>query len=537
MRQELERRRHERLLEQTYRNRERIRAECQTLHGFIRRAWPILEPVAPFVDNWHIAAVCQHLEAISRGQLLELGLDNRLQINVPPGTMKSYTVSVFWQAWEWGPFGRPNTSFLSTSHNEHYVTRDTRRTRDLIASDWYQQLWPEVGPLVRAGETSFANRHRGSREGIPFRSLTSGRGDRVVIDDPHSTESAESDAERERVTRIFRESLPLRVNDAQRSAIVLMMQRLHPKDCCGIIDDLQLPYVKLILPMEFEPERACETPIGFRDPRTYDGELLDPVRFPRRVVERDKAVMGSYAVAGQMQQRPTPREGGMFKRAWFDGQIIRAAPRLVKIVRHWDLAATDQKKVKRDRKAARTAGVKMGLTEDGRFVVLHARVERLAGHGVRKAIKATAEADGVDVMLSLPQDPGQAGKVQREDFAKTLAGFNVRFLREGALGSKEQRAEPFSAQCEAGNVFLLEGPWNEGYLEELCGFPGGLADQVDASSGAFARLVGKRGDDRVTVEAPITVEANDAADGIDGFDDGGGVRRGYDDGDLDRDFY
>jgi len=109
---------------------------------------------------------------------------------------------------------------------------------------------------------------------------------------------------------------------------------------------------------------------------------------------------------------------------------------------------------------------------------------------VRKTIRATAEVDGKACIISLPQDPGQGGKVQAQDYVAQLAGFVVHVQPERGDGDKFQRAEPFAAQCEAGNVYLVRGEWNEAYLDELCAFPSGkLKDQVDASSGAFGRLV------------------------------------------------
>jgi len=478
-----ERRRREavRERERVQRDAEAIRARCQSLAGFVREAWHVLEPSQPYVHGWHVDALCKHLEAVTDGRII------RLLINVPPGTMKSLLTSVLWPAWEWGPKGLPAHRFLTTSYAEKYVKRDSRRMRDLVASDWFRSLWPEI-ELVRAGEASFANNKTGFREGMAFGSLTGGRGDRVIIDDPHSTETAESEAERESTTRIFREAVPTRLNNPATSAIVVIMQRLHEKDVSGQALALKLGYEHLMLPMEFEPERRCRTSIGFEDPRTYEGELLFPERFPRSVVDRDKVPMGSYAVAGQFQQRPTPREGGLFKRSWFAGKILRQAPPGTKWVRHWDLAATAAKR-KLSGQAA-TAGVKLGRAPDGSFIVGHVVRVLEEGADVRRTIKTTAETDGKGVTISLPQDPGQAGKVQAKDMVLMLAGWTVH--AEPESGDKVTRAEPFSAQCEAGNVFLVEGEWNEAYLDELCLFPGGGAkDQVDASSGAFGQLIQK----------------------------------------------
>lgn len=484
IRAEEARRKAERERERIAKDAERIRARCQTLAGFVREAWHVLEPTQPYIHGWHIDAICSHLEAITKGTFLAMGLSNRLLINVPPGTMKSLLASVFWCAWEWGPMGLPGMRYLSTSYSENYVKRDSRRMRDLVNSDWYQSLWPEV-KLTRVGEASFANDKTGFREGVPFSSMTGGRGDRVIIDDPHSTETAESPAERQRTTRIFRESVPSRVNDPEKSAIVVIMQRLHEDDVSGQIMKLALGYQHLMLPMKFEPERRCKTALGFEDPRVDDGDLLFPERFPPAVLGRDQKALTDYAVSGQYQQRPVPREGGLFKREWFVGKIIRTAPAGTVWVRHWDLAATKKAT------AARTAGVKLGRAPDGSFIVGHVVKTQDEGNKVRQLIKGTAEVDGKDVMISLPQDPGQAGKVQAQDMVAMLAGWKVK--AEPETGDKVTRAEPFSSQCEAGNVYLVQADWNEEYLDELCLFPGGsFKDQVDASSGAFGRLLKPR---------------------------------------------
>jgi predicted phage terminase large subunit-like protein len=470
--------------ERVAKDAEGIRARCQTLAGFVREAWHVLEPNARYSHNWHIDAICDHLEAVTDGRI------NRLLINVPPGSMKSLLVSVLWQAWEWGPKGLRSLRYLTTAFNDTPVKRDTRKTRDLILSEWYRSLWPEVD-LTRTGETSFANSSTGTREGVPFGSLTSQRGDRLIIDDPHSVETAESETERNTTTRKFREGAINRLNDQERSAIVVIMQRLHEDDVSGTIIKLGMGYTHLMLPLEFEPARACETEIGFKDPRSLEGDLLDPVRMPRETVEKLKRDTTAYALAGQYQQRPAPREGGIFKRHWFE--FVPASPAGARKCRGWDLAASKAKVGSSASGPAYTAGVRLSELH-GIYYIENAVRERGGPADVDRLIKNTAASDGQSVQISIPQDPGQAAKGQVLAFAKLLTGFNVRFSTE--TGDKESRALPVSAQAEVGNVKIVRSgnperdAWIAPFLEEISMFPSGtFKDQTDALSRAFGELL------------------------------------------------
>lgn len=453
-----------------------------SLGSFIREAWGILEPAIPYVHGWHIDAIADHLQAVTDGSI------SNLCINVPPGCGKSLIVSVFFPSFEWGPLKRPELRYISTSHSADFSVRDSRKMRDLIASEWYQELWPHVR-LVRTGESSFANDRHGFREAMPYDHLTGARGDRVLIDDPQPAGAAESPKERQTALRVFREVVPLRVNDAQRSAIILIMQRLADPDVSTAA--IEAGWTHLMLPMEFEPERRCRTVLGikggkpriFQDPRTYDGELMFPQRFPRETVDKLKSTMGAFAWAGQMQQRPVPREGGLFKAAWFpDEKFIDAAPAGTQWCRHWDLAASTGEG------AAYTAGVKLGRTPSGAYVVGHVMRFRAGPGAVQERILSVARTvDGPEVTISIPQDPGAAGKVQSFELIKALSGFIAYSAPE--TGSKEQRAVPVAVQAEIGNLFIVRGEWNAPFLDELFLFPGSqFKDQVDALSGAFARL-------------------------------------------------
>jgi predicted phage terminase large subunit-like protein len=454
---------------------EQVRQRSRTLSGFIREAWHVLEPSQPFIHGWHLDAIAEHLTAITDGQI------NRLLINVPPGTMKSLLAGVLWPAWEWGPRGLPSMRYLGSSYSEDYAKRDNRRMRDLVTSEWYRSLWPEV-ELVRSGETEFTNTATGFRKGVPFSRLTGGRGDRVIIDDPHSVDGAESEADRNATIRTFRESVPTRLNSPEKSAIVVIMQRLHEQDVSGTILSLGLGYEHLMLPMEFEPDRRCVTSIGFMDPRTVEGELLFPERFPREVVERDKVPMGSYAVAGQFQQRPAPRSGGMFQRSDFD--VVDAVPaKARRRVRAWDFAASAPKAGKQP---DWTVGLRMAEFE-GVFYVEDIERGRWSPAGVEKVLKTTASQDGPVIPIRIPEDPGAAGKSDAATKIKLLAGYAVTAVKP--TGDKATRAKPASAQAEAGNVKLVRGPWIEAFLDEVCAFPNATHDdQVDAFADALNEL-------------------------------------------------
>lgn len=444
---------------------------AQSFAGFVRAAWHVLEPSSELKWGWSLDAICQHLEAVTKGDI------KRLLINVPPGCMKSLLAGVLWPAWEWGPQGRPGLRYLGTAHKQDLGVRDNLKCRRLIQSEWYQARWPMKLTGDQNAKTKFENDHTGFREAMAFTSMTGSRGDRIILDDPLSVDHANSDADLRAAELTFTEALPTRVNNDD-SAIVVIMQRLHEKDTAGIILKRDLGYVHLCLPMRFEAERKCVTSIGFEDPRTYDGELLFPERFPEATVSALEKTMGSYAAAGQLQQRPAPREGGMFKRAWFP--VVRAIPAGTRFVRGWDLAATEGA-------GDWTVGVKIGRQKNGRFLIAHVARDRKSSAGVERLLVNTASQDGYECTVSIPQDPGQAGKAQTSYLVQQLAGYTVKTSTES--GDKVTRAGPLAAQAEAGNVDILDGDWNDAFFEEITIFPNGTKDQTDAASRAFNELV------------------------------------------------
>lgn len=462
------------------------REKNRSLRTYFAEAWHVNEPTAKYVPNWHIDAIAEHLEAVTAGDI------KRLLINVPPGAMKSLSASVMWPSWEWGPMGMSSMRYLTTSFMDKPVKRDTRKMRKIVTSEWYQELWPMGMP--RLAEMSFENEFTGSREGVAFGSLTSQRGDRLIIDDPHSTETAESDTERANTSRKFREGALSRLNDEENSAIIVIMQRLHQDDISGVIEQYGMGFDRLIIPMEFEADRRFYTSIGWTDPRKEDGELMFPERFSRELMESKKRDQGEYVIAGQYQQRPAPREGGMFKVDKI--QMVDYAPQGGREVRGWDLAGT------RKKKSPFTAGLKMKIV-DGVIYITDAKRDRKEVQEMEPWVETICRNDGRDIFQDLPQDPGVGGKALKASFAKRLHGLEFSITTEP--GDKVTRSIPLANQVDAGNVRMVRGDWNKPLIDEMRNFPGAnIKDQVDALSRAYARLLTWRKNPMMSApEAPM----------------------------------
>ena len=344
----------------------------ESLHEFVRRAWHVVEPGQDFVDNWHLAFICEHLEAITDNVILDDGTPyNRLLINVPPGAMKSLLVNVFWPSWEWGPCNMPHLRYICATHNlSKLAVRDSTKMRRLVTSDWYQKHWGDIVKLTndQNAKTKFENTATGFREATAAGSITGSRGDRVLIDDPISVEGASSDAIRESNIEWFTEAVPTRMNNPRTSALVMIMQRLHEEDLSGVVLErkgFKGTYDHICLPMRFEKWRAdIPTKLGYCDPRTEEGELLFPERFPFNVVNDLEAKMGPNATAGQHQQAPTPRGGGVIKDSWWQLWDQAEFPAVSYVIASLDTAYSTKADAKGDYSAMTVWGVFHGDADD-----------------------------------------------------------------------------------------------------------------------------------------------------------------------------
>ena len=239
------------------------------------------------------------------------------------------------------------------------------------------------------------------------------------------------------------------------------------------------------LSVTFIPGRIWDNKIGMQRDPGYLAKLMGMQKVERARLLGDEQWGGNWKIS--------PAAGLLFRREWCTP--IRAAPgALESVVRYWDLAATAPVEQGKERKPAWTVGVKLGRYANvernaaKRFVILDVRRMQDSPANVRRMIRNTAEADGVTVRIGVPQDPGQAGKDQVQQMVGMLAGFDVRSTIES--GDKVTRFNPFSAQCEVGNVDYVQESVPEAYLLSMENFPDGtIKDDADASSGAFRELM------------------------------------------------
>ena len=436
----------------------------RSLKDFIALAWPLVEPDTALSWNWHLDVLCSVLTDVTRGKL------HRVIMNVPPGTAKSLTVSVFWPAWEWA--SRAQLRYLTASYGAHLTIRDNLRLRAIVTSPWYQRYYR----LQLSGDQNSKVRFDTTESGWRIATSVGGVGtgehpDRIIIDDPLTADQARSDAERQSANDWFDRTISSRgiVRDV---AMVIIAQRLHENDLCGHLL-AKGGWEHIMFPMRYDPVRADR-----RDQRTKPGELLWPELFTEERVRQLEYDLGPYGAAGQLQQAPAPEGGGLFKREWLP--IVDVGPAQAKRGRGWDTAGTEGA-------GDYTAGVKIALTLDGMVYIEDVYREQVGPAGVDAAMKQKAEADGRACAIREEREGGSAGKAVIAARARALAGYD--YAGVSISGDKITRAKPFRAQAEAGNVRLVRGKWNETYIQEACSFPvGSFDDQIDGTSCIYNAL-------------------------------------------------
>jgi len=473
----------------------------RSFYEFFKYYWHIVS-TEELIENWHLKFLCDEAQEIAERVGSGEEKEHDLLINIPPGTTKTTILSIMLPAWCWTRWHW--MKFITASYSQTLSLESAETCRDLIRSDKFRTLYPEIE--IKADKDVKSNYKVVKRtlrnDGNDILSIGGGRfttsvGGSVtgfhchifIWDDPLNPKEAASDVILEKVNRWIDGIISTRKIDKAISTTIGIMQRLHENDPSGhLLSKKKTNLRHICLPAELDNYADKIHPKNLS--QYYIDNLLDPIRMSRAVLEEMEKDMGSNHYAGQIGQNPAPPGGNKFKVENLHISKTMPLPHEIdSIVRYWDKAGTDARKTKG--KGAWTAGVEIAKLKDGTFMILDVVRGQWAAPEREKMILQTAQTDGVKVRIGQEQEPGSGGKESAENTVRNLAGFNIK--TERPVGDKELRADPFSIQVEAGNVKLLYGEWNHAYIEELRYFPySKTKDQVDASSAGFAMLTGKK---------------------------------------------
>ena len=489
------------------------RAEFEdSLYAFLMNGWKYIDP-APFAHGWPIEAVAEHLQAVVDGDI------KRLIINIPPRCAKSSLTSVAFPAFTWAQRRKSDTSgpgvqFLHASYSQILTLRDSTKCRRLIESPWYQGLWGDRFSLMADQNTKsrFDNDKGGSRLSTSVgSSLTGEGGNIIVVDDPNAAQEAHSEATIATTIEWWDGALSTRLNNAKTGAFVVIQQRLGEEDLTGHILSKEVgEWTHLCLPMRFEPERSFMTSIGWEDPRKEAGELLWPERFGEREVANLERQMGPWTSAGQLQQRPEPKGGGVIKREWWQLWEREKFPPLDYVMASLDTAYTT--KTENDYSAMTVWGVFSGgnqgaianrvigrdsetismikrtyTEEHPKVMMMFAWQERLELHELVLKVSQTMKDYKVDKILIENKAAGisTAQEIRRlyghEDFAVQLVDPK----------SQDKLSRLYSVQhlFAEGLIFAPDRTWADQVITQVSTFPKGKHDDlVDTVSMALRHL-------------------------------------------------
>lgn len=466
---------------------------------FLRHFWDIIVNDPPHW-NWHIPYLCKQMQIIIERVHQRKPREYDLIINLPPGTTKSLICTVFLVPWIWTKY--PYFRIIKVSYNEQLTLEHADYIRDIVRSERYQTLFPNVKlKHDKSGKSNFRiiflNEenvwHLGG--GVLSTSVnakaTGFHGHLKVVDDPIDPQKAVSDVELKKTNDWISQVLSSRVVDKRVVPEITIMQRVHKRDPSGIALEKAKKGKKIkhiCLPGDIlsEGNRKRLKPQILK--RMYDEQdgLLDPVRLDQVALTEMRLNLGQYGYKSQVDQNPVSPGSGMFdtsKLVYIDANDFNFAANIVRIIRYWDKAGTQDG-------GAYTCGTKMALLQNNRFLVMDVVRGQWGTTQRELTMQETAQLDGPDVSQHLEQEPGSGGKdsalISKEGLID--AGGN-KVVLDRPTGDKIYRADPFSVAMGMGYIAVVKAPWNEDWIEEFDDFPNGdYKDQVDSGSGAYKEL-------------------------------------------------
>lgn len=426
---------------------------------------------APHIIQYdHIKQLIAVLQRVADGDL------KRLMVFMPPRHGKSEIVSRWFPAYLLYRFPQKWVAIASYAANLAYTL--SRNARD---------NYLQAGGALKDGAAGVEHWETGQGGGLWAAGVggpaTGKGGHTLILDDPlKNAEEAASETIRAKHKDWWASTWYTR--QEPDAALVVVQTRWNEDDLSGWLlseeqgDEPERWHIVSMAAIKEDGEIEVPATCTLEPDERKPGEALCQERYPLTKLNVIKARIGAYYWGALYQQRPAPREGNMFKRAWFG--IVDAIPAEAIQVRFWDKAASDGK-------GDYTVGVKMACANGIYYIVDVIRGQWSSGER-DKVIRQTAILDGRDVTQYAEEEPGSSGKDAGLAFVNLLVGFSAKAIR--STGDKVTRADPLASQAEVGNVKLVKGVWNRAFLEEITSFPTGAHDdQVDGASGAFNQVV------------------------------------------------
>jgi len=453
-----------------------------TLFHFVEQAWKVLEPISKLEWNWHLDLICEYLTLV-RDEQFKPVCGNHLEgiiFNVPPRTMKSLLISVFFPVWVWTT--HPSRRFMFVSYSEKLSTQHSVFRRMVIDSDFYQQRWGKVFSFSK--DQNLKSHYENSQSGAMFSTgmqatPTGLGGDILIFDDPLNPEQAISQAEREAVNLRFDATFRSRINNPATGVKIVIMQRLHELDLTGhILAREKSRWHHVSLPATADRDYELKYPLSGKIEQQTAGSLLWSARLSQPFLDGQRVGMGSWAFNGQYQQSTSPLEGGIIKRGWV--RFYRELPEKFDfMVQSWDCTfsgGSDNDFL---------AGQVWACAAGKYYMLPYRAYDRLDFAPTMAAIKSCcAKFPQVNAILIEDKANGPAiiSELQKEIAA--VVGVNPE-------GGKLARAQATAPLWEAGGILLPDPQlfglhWMDDYLHNICTFPKAAHDDdVDATSQAL----------------------------------------------------
>jgi predicted phage terminase large subunit-like protein len=441
------------------------------LCAFIHRSFIELEAGKQFLWNWHIEVLAAKLEEVRRGCC------KRLIVNMPPRHLKSDAISIAFPAWMLGH--DPTKQLLSVTYAQDLSDNLARRSRTLMTSPFYQALFDTRISRGREAVSDYETTAGGYRLSTSISGVLTGRGaDIIVIDDPLKADDALSESRRRSVNEWYDNTLRSRLNNQEKGAIIIVMQRLHADDLVAHVQEHE-SWDVLSFPAIAEMDEMYDvlTPYGRGRIHRKTDEILQPALLSTSRLTDLRRGMTEYNFAAQYQQDPQPPSGNIVKRKWLKFYGPNEKPeRFNQIIQSWDTANKDTELS--DYSVCTTWGVVRN-----HLYLLDVFRRKLDFPSLKRAVLDLARLH--KPKLVLVEDKASGTQLIQE-----LRAGHFSIVKEAPVmdGNKIMRLDSQTAKIEGGFVlFPKEAPWLEAYLSELTSFPNSkYDDQVDSTVFALA---------------------------------------------------